>query len=1000
LKLWLFLIGILTLTACLENTISSSGSQSFFAGDMYLGKSTIVRIYKKTNSGLQFVTELIPSGNAQIEIPRNILKTDTEDRTKAFVAVPVDMVMKVYNPGSSADDFYFEVPVLGSPLEPSNVTTAFSWILRWGLGAKVFFSQNDFDQVVRTFEIKCNNCRKKSNSEVVQLILADSQLTTLLVSLVKKSNPAMNITAINYLPPQAEYGYATSMISTDNKAIVEISETQNFSLKLIYIDPLNSTQALTPKSWSRDYNFLNYQTTTEEFSFQSTYTDAGLHLVTPTFETFSADYSLEMTVSNKNRVPLCSSGVSVEWRVNRINQMSLSSICQDLDPEDGLLIYNAVSVPPGLTVSSDGAIRWLPSASHLAQKENWIFKFGVTDPQMGYSEYAIDIHLTPDRLPTIVFESLNVQAIEGVPTIFRLSGNDPDGDPILLRAQAVTPLQYSLPSGSADLSSMVRLGADGIYTWDWTFMPSFLQTVGGQGVMSIKFVATYDPANPNLDSSIVLNEQIVQIDILNTDDPPIWQVNPSDFTAPEGSTTIQTTTAFAVDPNPSATAVTYSLGSTSSDECTWAASNFAVDTVGGFVRLTVSPEYKSDRQCIFTLPAVDSTGLGSASTPFTIDIADTNQPVTTLPTAITEITGNERELLNLQIYDIFSDLDLVDGDLTETYTWQCAYDTVPGHLNDQDCYMIGSQFRPNLGLKSLIGNWLPSATSAGVYYARFTVTDKGGVSATADLQITINQAPSPQDLEIYFNGGLEANLVNINEGITGTLSLRVTPPTGDAVDIYEYSIMPGACSIVGSAGACPVNLLTPNGGFTGTGDMTFDMTLSPSFTDGDSLFPTTNRQYSYTFVVYKADKPSVQSEVTIMVQVNNTNRAPTKISASGCTNCTLIDNDGSPISITLNAASDFKVGSIWQKTYGSTFAVQDPDTNDSLTLEFGPTSAQLGTINGYAWSFKLPACVNPSFSGTVVRTLTFKGLDGRGGEVERQVNLTIQKASAGTSCLQ
>lgn len=992
----------LGLTACVENQISSSGNLSFFQGDTYMKPGDVVRVYRSKSTGWEFVTELIPEGGGTLTIPKNVLKTDTENRTKPDVAVPLDLFLKIYTSELITRDFYFETPILGATVMPSNVTTALSWILRWSFSGQVIsLSKNDFDQLVREVEIKCTSCRKKTSSETVQFILADTELLAGILKRVRAANQSLVVNTLAYQPPLSEYVYASTMISSEDKARVEVSEDKDFSLKLIYLDPMSSTIPIQPNSWIREFGFFTQTHPTAEFEYRTSFTDAGAHILRPQYSDRSVGYTLEMTVNNKNRLPLCNPGEGPEWQINRINRLSLSTLCQDPDPEDGLLLYSVVSSPPGMTLSSDGAIAWMPSQLHLTQKTDWILKFGVTDPQMGYSEYSVSVHLTPDRLPAFNFVGPGVALIEGAEGVFGMTAVDPDGDPLVIRAQAVSSLNVGLPAGSGNINSFLRTGTDGNYNWTWAFTPSFLQTVGSDGVMQIKFIISYDPANADLDTTLPLFEQVIEFTVGNTDDPPVWQTGVGDFSATEGVTTVILTSAFASDPNPNSTAVSYSLASPNAIDCSWDASRFTLQVVGGVIEITVNPEYKSLRECIFQLQATDAVGLSSESAPFSIEIADTNQAVITLPTAPTVLNGFERQRLDLQIQDMFEDLDYTQQDISETFIWQCSYDTVAGHLADRDCFTNGSVFRPSLGRDDLIGNWLPTSFDAGTYYVRLTVTDKGGASATHDFTVVVDQAPSPKDLEILYNGTtVNTGQTITDEDSTAVLTLKVTAPTADSIDQYDYVVMPGLCSVVGAGGACPAALLTPNGGFSGNGDLSFDMALTPSYTDGDSDFPGTFKQYSYTFAVYKQDQPSLRSEITVLVQVNNTNRAPTSLKASGCTNCTLVDSDESPLVVTINAAADTKYGPNWQRTYGTTFTVIDPDTNDLPAIEWGISSAQHGTLNSFAWSFKIPSCVNPSATGTVVRTLTMRGIDSRGGAIDRAINLTIQKATASSSCLQ
>lgn len=995
----LFKIIFLTffLTGCTQNNITSSGSRSFFSGNQYISNSSQLRLYRSGIDGFSFETELLPSGIASVTIPKNILSTDSEDRTKPNIALPVDFFLKIYTPDSTLPDHYFEIPVLGTPLTPSNVTTALSWILRWSFSSQLLFSKINFDQIVEEVELSCSDCRKKNNSEIVQHILNNPELMNSIKNKISIDNPTLDMNTMNYTPPPYEFIFSNQILTIKNTVKQELIETKNFATDFFIIDPKKSIEILKPISWQRDFQSTTFILNAENFSYDTTFTDTGFHLIKPVYKNISTNLSIELTVANKNRLPLCNTSTVLNFPANRRTQFSLSSLCSDPDPEDSLLIYNLKSAPPGLTILTSGNLQWLPNQAHYLENPNRSLTFGVTDPLLGYSEYTLNITISSDNFPVITFDGPNTILEEGNESDFSITTTDIDGDPVLLKVQAVTTLQSGLPAGSSDVAKLIRTGSAGHYTWSWKFTPSFLQTIGADGSMKFRFYTTYDPIDPNLDSTFALSEIFVDFSLTNKNDPPIWISQPFDFTATENALTTITFPADAYDPNPNSTVVSYTLATAPDSDCDWDPTHFAVSVVGGNVQLDLIPEYKSKRQCTFTLNITDSTGLSSSSSSFTVDITDTNQPISVLAGAPTSLSGSEMQLLDLQTQSMFEDLDFTDGDDDEYINWQCYLDQDQNGSYDDLC----STSNVNFGLShfGLNGNWLPSAVSAGTYYVRLIVTDKGSSTAQHDFTITVAEAPAPLNLNILY-AGLPNNNIIISENSVNTVTLSVAAATMDLVDNYNFVVLPGACSVITGSGNCPSLLLTPNGNFNGYGSVDFNMDLAPLYNNGDVNYPGTFKSYSYSFTVYKADQPTLKSDVSFVVQVNNTNRNPTNLTATGCTNCTLTDLTSNPITLTINAAADTKTGSNWKKTYSTTFAVVDPDLNDQPTIDWNPTSPVLGTFTDFLWSFKLPSCLNSSATGSVVRTLTFKAMDGRGGFYNRTLLLTIQKASASASCIQ
>lgn len=1003
-QLIVFLFLLIFTGACSQNSVSSLSGQAFLTEGLYVNGSSTLRVYRLKPSDPTYITDLLASDSLAVSVPRNILKNEIDDRTQANKSFSTDLILKVYNESSKTPDFYFETQILGSTVSPTNVTTALSWLLRYSFsGQTILFNDADFQQSVVEVEARCNDCRKKTNSEIVRLILSDSNILNSFLEKVSKHNPQLNLAGansdFNYQPPTAEYAFSKPQLFSSYTSKIETAESKNISLEIVMTAPQNSAEKILPVSWSHDFNSALENINASLLNYQTTYTDKGTHIFEPKFNpTISLPIKFEIEVENQNRKPICNE-IKLTFNTNRYNEALLSTKCSDLDPEDILLKYNLISGPPGLTISTDGILRWLVSEANYVTSPLWKVRFGITDPLLGYGEYEATINLVPDHYPTITLLNPSATFTEGQETTLQFSVVDPDGDPVILVARPITSLADGLPAGANILNNFSRTGSNGNYTFTFKFTPSYMQTIGSDGNLALLFEAKYDPLNPNLNSTLKVAQLSINLPLTNIDDPPYFVSQPPDTIAAEGTTTIIEFNADAIDPSPSTSAISYRVNPVfSSTYCTWTPDHFFVEVLAGKVRVHIYPEYQSSRECFFSLQVVDGTGLVGTSNSFKVEVTDTNQPITKLASAPTLITGLESQRVNLKIDEMFEDLDFTAGDIDEELTWQCFLDQdLDGQYTDS---CSGTAFRPSLNRDNLSGYYLPGYYDAGTYNVRLIATDKGGAIAQHDFQVVISDSPTPMNLSFALNGDTPTDFFEVTENNSYSLEIKAIAASTDPIDIYDFTIDSPTCSVINASGSCPVALLSPNNSLDGNGSQSFFLTIAPSFLDGDDVFPKTNKTYSYSFIIQKKDDPLVTNMVNIAIKVNNTNRPPTALNLSTCTNCSLVDAADGSVNITINALADTKAGLNWLKTYKTRLSLNDADTNDSPTAYFAATSASLGSISeDFYWSFKLPSCVNPHPSATVNRNIILEGSDGRGGTVQRSVNLIIQKATAGTTCL-
>jgi hypothetical protein len=123
--------------------------------------------------------------------------------------------------------------------------------------------------------------------------------------------------------------------------------------------------------------------------------------------------------------------------------------------------------------------------------------------------------------------------------------------------------------------------------------------------------------------------------------------------------------------------------------------------------------------------------------------------------------------------------------------------------------------------------------------------------------------------------------------------------------------------------------------------------------------------------------------------VFNVNRVPSAIK---------INNDSSSTiySINLDGKQQGLVavgGGTYTNSISNTELVDVDTTNDKLVLSFMLGGKAMGTFDSIAkkWSFKLPKCLKPG-SGIVTLSPQATGSDGRGGSINRNINITVRNA--------
>lgn len=1007
---WIILLFILS--SCSKSQLNTN-DQSVVLSDsnLYLDSDSDIRIFYVTSDsdpGL-FVTQLVTDvGVPALDVPESVFNSDYGDRSNPDNPQYLDLIARVYTRTPKKNgDFYFEVPVLGNLLEVSNVTTALSWILRWSFpNYQVRISQNSFRNLVRSIELICSTCREKTNSQLVEFILENDPLKLKLFKVLELQNPDIDINSFNYSPPGVLFVRSIPNLGLNGFTNLDVKELAKISISLYLVNPIRSNEPLNPSSWDRTFNSAITSTYNPNFEYIFTYDDKGTHDITPAFVGLSGVPTLKFTytVADVNRSPYCDVPMVVNVKSNRNNEIDLSSLCRDPDIEDTFVNYSLISGPSGLTISAGGILRWSP----LQPADNHAYTtkvtFLVNDSKLGYQTVEATINVGPDGLPVFTLIPTSFDFSEGQSAIYTFSAVDPDGDLMVMRVRQVDVVSTGLPNGSGILTNVIRSGTNGMFSYDWDFKPSWMQTIGVNSTVRLKAALYYDPADPRLNSAVELSSQIITLNIENTDDPPTWIVQPGDMAATENVDMAMAFLGTATDPTPNPTSVTYSMETNSLAACNWAQLSGYVVTDSGSAYFNMAPPFSSQPECTFEIIATDANGLTSKSAPFLLTMTDVNRPIIEIAGGPTLFVTPEMKYLPLDLTTIFSDPDYEEQDpLERNFKYNCLWDSDLDGNYETPCAGAGATSNINITFyrEILDGRWMPSATSAGNYNIRLTVTDKGNTSATHDFTIQVDQAPAPMNLDISQDG------ISANDELVGTENtdlsfyLRARAATTDAIDIYNFKILNPTCSVIGG-GTCDLDFIALPVTKTGTGDTNILYTIKPDYDDGDAELPTGKKVYNILFSLQKVGEASLYTQAAVRVTINNSNRTPSSIGVSngsfGCPGSSANTNTDK-FTICIDASKDAKSGINWQKYYTVNFTPNDLDTtNDAYSFAWLEDYVP-NTLTNYQWKFKLPSCVNPG-TNTVTRLFHLNLSDGRGGNLQRSIELKIFKANTAGMCMQ
>ena len=230
--------------------------------------------------------------------------------------------------------------------------------------------------------------------------------------------------------------------------------------------------------------------------------------------------------------------------------------------------------------------------------------------------------------------------------------------------------------------------------------------------------------------------------------------------------------------------------------------------------LTITPGFDDTGVYPVTVTVTDNAGL-SDSTTFSLTVVDTNRAPSIDP--IGDLTLNE---------GVTADISLTssDPDIGDTLTLSVSGPSFITLTDNGD------------GTGQL--DVAPGFTDAGVYPVVVTVTDQGGLTASASFEVTVVQVNLPPVL---------ANIGDQQVDENGNLTIPLSATDPDAGDVLTFAV----------SGPAFVSL-TDNGDRSGT------LSVAPGFNDAGA----------YSITVTVSDQLGLTDSETFVLTVDDVNRAP------------------------------------------------------------------------------------------------------------------------------
>ncbi|MBC7693245.1 MAG: hypothetical protein H7222_15885 [Methylotenera sp.] len=945
-----------TLTSPDKNQLKTSNLR-----EMQNQSDSIYRVYKISatdSKDVSLVGSVLKNGKAfewSSAVAADLAARD------ARAAKAVTYVLTAYSPGKGKDgDFYYQTPIFSNSIDLNGAATALWLLIRYSmidLSKPTLLSNKTWENLLFVLESNCSDCTSLPAEKVYNRILNSPVLIKLINAQLQLDQPAASLSSATLGNPPAFTAISDppSLNGTGTAIAMKESESRGFFTRIY--DLRKSTQPILPESWTH-VDQTGAETTavseTDRYQFTAADTSIGDHSIRASkvlTDGRTVDITFPVRVNHVNHPPVVPPIAIQTFISNHKKKIDLTAIANATDPDpQSEIAFNLVSYPENMalqqdTITGHWIIEWMPNEIPYGDGADQLGEHTVSltaDDGTDRTGFSFKVNVLKDQLPT--FDPAMATAFSfaegtGAITPMTITTTDADGDKILVTcASGCTSLKRLFPATAVGWpAAPTYTGLPGNQTVQFDWIPSYLETIGGNAARTITLKLDYDTRDGNLRS--VVKAAIVSVPItltvLNRDDPPTWVTQPPALAGPvtEGAL-MPNIFGVAADPfvaPATAVGIDYSLEfdtegdpninlSTSDvDNCKWLKVDSTAHITGSAP--TFRPPYYTQPYCKVRIVATDKNLLATNSNWIVYSFTDVNQPITNGGPAIPTLTAIEGQQFTLNLARYFPDPDRPDLTgaagipdpletvATKTGTMHCECVNCQakgvwgliapaqagnGKVSDQPtCDGMTFKWTPNYMIVNTGAGGAPQPVPTTFSGLILRVWDKGYpadpyVEKTFDLKV--EDAPSPMSITLA-SGPISA----VDNGQSAAVEVREDTPAGFININTGYS--PGDNFSYGhkvdiKCDSCkPASLVSISGLDRAMGPGTFKMNIQPTFTSGDdqsgpggtSLGLIDQMTHKVVITVtgidaYGSPDPTRISTKTVYLTVKNVNRPPSAIS--------------------------------------------------------------------------------------------------------------------------
>lgn len=230
-----------------------------------------------------------------------------------------------------------------------------------------------------------------------------------------------------------------------------------------------------------------FESETGVFAWKPTFEQAGTYLVTFTAtdeENAATNLEVSIIVVNVNRKPVLAEIGELKGKENE----NLSITISGSDPDNQEVLYSITNLPSGATIDAKtGVFGWTPT---FDQAGNYSLNVKVSDPEGMSDEKVLTISVENVNRAPVFGANPAISGQEGTAIDYKVSANDPDGQPI---AYSVSGAPDGLAiSNSGSISWTPSEGQTGSYTISITIT----DPEGEVATISLTIVIVAKPQQP------------------------------------------------------------------------------------------------------------------------------------------------------------------------------------------------------------------------------------------------------------------------------------------------------------------------------------------------------------------------------------------------------------------------------------------------------------------------------------------------------------------------